>query len=208
MKRISLAIIFASGMLAMVAQDAIRVNYKGAKPTISDFAWSFLSDYVYDENEDDCFNEVKASVKQAWSNYRKGVTQKKGETLTVDNKNGYAVFEHREKNEEFNDMVRVEMCYWNEADGKHKLFAYNVSSFRNGKYEPGQFDGLQFYRYNNATKKLTYCEAPDYVALYVDGAYISYALPRTGKDITVTYWYNNGTKKQKTLKWNGRKFNK
>ena len=22
-------------------------------------------------------------------------------------------------------MTRIEMCFWNEADGKHKLFAYN-----------------------------------------------------------------------------------
>ena len=102
------------------------------------------------------------------------------------------------------------MCYWNEADGKHKLFAYNVKCFRNGKYSPGQFDGLQFYRYNNATKKMTYYQMPGFdSSLYTeDGAYITYSLPRVGKDIVITYWYDNGTKKQKTLKWNGRKFSK
>lgn len=207
MKRKSFAIIFACFALALVAQDAIKVNYKGAKPNISDFAWAFLSDYVYDENDDDCINEVRASVKQAWILHRKGAPQKKGETLTVDNKNGYVVFEHKEMNESYEDLGRVEMCYWNEADGKHKLFAYSVSCFRDGKYEPGQFDGLQFYRYNNATKKMTYCEAPGFEnAIGVDGGYVTYSLPRTGKDITVTYWYENGTKKQKKLKWNGRKF--
>lgn len=207
MKRKSLAIIFACCVLALAAQDAIKVNYKGSKPTISDFAWAFLSDYVYDENVDDCLDEVRSSVKQAWILYRLGASQKKGESLTVDNKNGYTVFEHREKNESNEDLGRVEMCYWNEADGKHKLFAYNVACFRNGKYDPGQFDGIQFYRYNNATKKMTYCEAPGFEARGgVDGAYVSYSLPRNGKDIIVTYWYDNGTKKQKTLKWNGRKF--
>ena len=54
MKRQSLAIIFACCALALVAQDVIKVNYKGSKPTISDFAWAFLSDYVYNENDDDC----------------------------------------------------------------------------------------------------------------------------------------------------------
>ena len=49
------------------------------------------------------------------------------------------------------------MCYWNEADGKHKLFAYNVGCYQNGTYSPGQFDGLTFYRYNNATKQMTPC---------------------------------------------------
>ena len=34
----------------------------------------------------------------------------------------------------------------------------------------------------------------------------SYALPRTGKDITVTTWDDNGKKTQKTLKWNGHGF--
>ena len=38
-----------------------------------------------------------------------------------------------------------------------------------------------------------------------DYAWASYALPRSGKDITVTYW-KDGSKKQKTLKWNGRQF--
>ncbi|MBO4723300.1 MAG: hypothetical protein J5629_10290 [Muribaculaceae bacterium] len=104
-------------------------------------------------------------------------------------------------------MGKVEMCYWNEADGKHKLFAYNVAFFTDGKFDPGQFDGIQFYRYNNATKKMTYCDAPGFDArMRVDGAYVTYSLPRTGKDIIVTYWYDNGTKKQKTLKWNGCKF--
>ena len=99
------------------------------------------------------------------------------------------------------------MCYWNEADKKHKLFAYNVSSFTNGKYNAGQYDVLMFYRYNNATKKMSYCTDTGFDVEYGtgDGAMISYALPRIGKDITVTTWYEKG-KKQKTLKWNGKKF--
>ena len=38
-----------------------------------------------------------------------------------------------------------------------------------------------------------------------DGAFVSYALPRTGKDIVMTTWYPDGPK-QKTLKWGGRRF--
>jgi len=38
-----------------------------------------------------------------------------------------------------------------------------------------------------------------------DGAYVSYDLPRSGKDITVTYWYKD-RKEQKTLKWDGHRF--
>ena len=208
MKRNSLAIIFACCVLALAAQDVIKVNYRGAKPTISDFAWAFLSDYTYDENGDDCLDEVRSSVKQAWINHRKGLPLEEGETITVDEKNGYALYECRTKDGSNDDLCKVEMCYWNEADGKHKLFAYNVALFRNGKYDPGQFDGIQFYRYTNAKKKMVYCEAPGFTPQYgtEDGAYVTHSLPRAGKDITVTSWYENGKKKQRTLKWNGRRF--
>lgn len=210
MKRTSLTIIFACCILALAAQDVIKVNFKGAKPTLSDLAWAYLNDYEYDENGDDCINEARAVVKQAWSVYRKGGELNEDEKLNVDNKNGYAIYEHRSEYESVEDVFQTEMCYWNEADGKHKLFAFNVKCFTNGKYSPGQFDGLQFYRYNNATKKMTYYQMPGFdSSLYTeDGAYITYSLPRVGKDIVITYWYDNGTKKQKTLKWNGRKFSK
>lgn len=34
----------------------------------------------------------------------------------------------------------------------------------------------------------------------------SFALPRSGKDITATLWYENGTQQQRILKWNGHGF--
>ena len=43
MKRLSLAIIFACCTLVMAAQDAIRVNHQGAKPTFSDFITAYLA---------------------------------------------------------------------------------------------------------------------------------------------------------------------
>ncbi|MBQ3324460.1 MAG: hypothetical protein IJG81_06430 [Muribaculaceae bacterium] len=49
MKRKAFAIMFALCALIMLAQDGIKVNYKGAKPTISDFAWAYLS-YMDDED--------------------------------------------------------------------------------------------------------------------------------------------------------------
>ena len=205
MKRISLAIILALFTLSLAAQDVIRVDYKGAKPTISDFAWALLSNYVWDE-EEDVLDESTNAAKYAWTQYRKGLPMDEGDKITVDQKNGYAVYESRDDK----DLLRVEMCYWNEADQKHKLFAYNVRFYEDGKYSPGQFDGLTFYRYDNATKKMTSCEAPgfDVVSATDDGAWVSYDLPRSGKDIIYTEWKDNIKKKQKTLKWNGRRFNK
>ena len=207
MKKTALTLIFACCTLALTAQDVIRVNYKGSRPTISDFAWAFLSDYVYNEDED-VLDEARNAAKNVWIQHRKGIPLDEGKTLTIDEKNGYAAYEFKSEYESVEDLVRIEMCYWNEADGKHKLFAYNVAYFRNGICSPGQFDGLSFYRYNNATKKMTSCDAPGFEVIFgtEDGAWVNYALPRTGKDIIYSEWKDDVKRKQKTLKWNGRKF--
>ncbi len=196
-----LAIIFACCTLTLMAQNVIRVNYQGSKPTISDFAWAFLSSV----NDDDCCSEESINaIKQAWIWHRKGIPLNEGETLFIDRENGYVLYESRYEEH----LLKIEMCYWNEVDRKHKLFACNVASFSNGKYSPGQFDGLTFYRYDNASKTMTLCNDTGIDVAYFtgNGATVSYALPRTGKDITLTSWYDNGKKKQKTLRWNGRRF--
>ncbi len=189
--------------MAVMAQETIKVKYQGAKPTISDFAWSYLSVAALDD--DGCINEADHAFKQAWVKQRNGKKLDKGETLTIDKNNGYVCFESRHEEH----RLKIEMCYWNESDGKHKLVAYNVLSFRDGNYEPGQYDGIVFYRYNNATKKMTMCSVPGFNRVYdvEDGATIYFDLPRTGKDITVNYMnYNTKKVKPKTLKWTGRKF--
>ena len=55
---------------------------------------------------------------------------------------------------------------------------------------------------------MTMCEAPGFNGSFCSDEYdwISYDLPRTGKDIIYTEWKDNAKKKQKTLKWNGSKF--
>ena len=203
MKRIALVILFVSCTLVMAAQNGIKVNYQGEKPTISDFAWAFLS---VDDGEEELEGEADESfnaIKQAWIRHREGLPQEENETLTIDEKNGFVLYEWRYEE----NLLRIEMCSWNESDQKHKLFAYNVGYYSDGEYSPGQFDGIVFCRYDNATREMTYCEAPGFEVEYGtdDGSWVSYDLPRTGKDITVNYWLNVG-KKQKTLKWDGRKF--
>lgn len=206
MKRGSLFIIFACFAMALVAQDAIRVNYKGAHPTISDFVSAYLSSHDAEE-EEGCVDESFNAVSYAWNQRQKGIRLDDGNTITVDEKNGYVIYEYRSEYESVESVLRIEMCYWNEADRRHKLFAYNVSSYQNGRYCVGQFDGITFFRYDNVTKKMTYCEAPGFEEVYTgaDGASISYSLPRVGKDIIVTLWYEN-EKKERTLKWNGHGF--
>ena len=203
MKRLVLAIIFACCTLTLAAQNSMKVNYQGEKPTISDFAWAFLS---ADDGEEELEGEADESfnaIKQAWIHHREGTPQDEYVTLTIDDKNGFVLYEWRYEE----SLLRIEMCFWNESDKKHKLFAYNVGYYSNGEYSPGQFDGILFCRYDNATREMTYCEAPGFEVEYGtdDGAWVSYDLPRTGKDITVNYWHN-GKRTQKTLKWDGQKF--
>ena len=207
MKRTLLAAIFTCCTLALVAQNAIKVKYQGAKPTISDFVTAFVFSDNHEDDEDECVDESFNAIRYVWDCHLKGTPLREGETLNVDVKNGYVCYECRSEYESVEDLGRWEMCFWNESDGKHKLFAYNVSWFRNGTYHPGQYDGLVFFRYDNATKKMKQCDAPGFEMRYGtdDGDWISYALPRTGKDIIVTTWHKNGPK-QKTLKWNGHKF--
>jgi hypothetical protein len=156
------------------------------------------------EGDDDCSDESFNAVKQAWNTKRAGKALRKSETLTIDEKNGFVLYENKIDE----NLLRVEMCYWNESDGKHKLFAYNVACYTDLKYSPGQFDGLTFLRYDNATKRMTYCESPGFEAVMGNnnGEWISYALPRAGKDIAVTTWLKSGKKQLRQLKFNGSKF--
>lgn len=201
MKGKLLAIVFAFFALAMTAQDAIKVDFKGANPSITDLAWAFLKDASeYDEEE--CGDHPTDAVYNAMINNRDGIALDEGETLTIDEKNGYIVYEWVADSY----VIRMEMCYWNEVDGKHKLFAFNnMASFyiTDGRPIVTETSGMTFYRYNNATKEMTYCTPPGFTMEYSN---VAYALPRTGKDITITKWHNDGTKTAKTLKWNGRRF--
>ncbi len=199
MKRITLTLLFACCALIVAAQEDIRVSYQGARPTVTDFAWAYLS--WLDREADECDREAFSGVYNALLRYRQGQPQVERATLTVDEKNGYILFEWAYDN----FVLRVEMCYWNESDGKHKLFAYSHWSYENGKPLMGQYDGLDFFRYNNATKKMRMCDAPGFDVEYMN---TTYTLPRQGKDIIKTKWDDNGGKRQTTLKWNGRRFSR
>ena len=199
MKKFCMLAAFVVMTITANAQDDFRVNYQGASPTIVDFAWAFL--FSDDDDEEECDQEATAGIKNALMRYRQGKPQEENVTFTVDTKNGYMVYESRYEEH----LSRIEMCYWNEADKKHKLFAYSHWCFSNGRPSQGQYDTLVFSRYNNATKKMTMCDTPGFDVDYYKTTYV---LPRTGKDIIATKWNDDGTKTQKTLKWNGRGFSK
>ena len=202
----------AFSIFAMFAQEeVIRVEFNGKQPTIRDFMQAYFQSLPDINDLDEC--DVEGM--QLLENFRiavlyqsEDVALRPTEKLEIDLKNGYACYEQRYESV----LHRIEMCYWNESDGKHKLFACVRQTFDNGWYSGGQFDGYEFFRYNNATKTMKPISNEE---IGVDAAIqescnmnvlISISLPRKGKDIEVTWWDRNGECGATSLKWNGHGF--
>ena len=73
-----------------------QVSYQGEKPGISDFAGSYLTDMI--DSDDDCMEGVMLyrDLHQAMKRQAKGLPLADGETLTVDSRNGYLIYEKNE----------------------------------------------------------------------------------------------------------------
>lgn len=166
-------------------------------PDIVDFVTVFLS-----EPED----ELRGSIAPEWQKYLKNEKLSKGVTITVDKKNGYVRYEMdydvAYPKDKTGQKTCVEYCYWNCADGLHKLFAENVLLTDNNGPFYTEFSGLYIYAYDNATQKLYMIDQSLLGMGEVDQGEVTFALPRQGKDIEVTY--SNGSKKK--LAWNGKGF--
>ena len=200
MKRLSLAIMFVFCTLTMAAQDGIQVLYEGAQPNIYDFACAFI--FQDDGDAEDCDHEATSGIAEALERYRQNENQNDNVTLVVDKKGGFISYKHQYQGH----TQLIEMCYWNEADKKHKLFAFSNWSYFNDLPDQGQYDTLVFLRYTNATKKMEFCASPGFEVTYEQNT--TYSLPRVGKDIIINKWDKDGLKTQKILKWNGHGFNK
>lgn len=170
-------------------------------PDIVDFVTVFLS-----ETED----ELRGSIAPEWQKYLKNEKLSKGVTITVDKKNGYVRYEMDEdvanpKNKTGYKSY-VEYCYWNCADGTHKLFAENCGITQNGKAVFTEFSGLYIYAYDNATQKLFMIDQ-DLLGINDEmHGEVTFALPRVGKDIEESI-INGEKTTQKKLVWNGKGFN-
>jgi hypothetical protein len=165
------------------------VSYK--VPDISGFVTGYLSDPQ---------DEHAGYLSGVWKKHLKNQALEKDEKVTVDSKNGYVSFESGPDKEGYKSVT--EMCYWNCADGLHKLFAENVIATQNGKPIYTEFSGLYIYVYDNATQTLYFVDQ-DLLGITEElHGEISFSLPRQGKDIKV--FFGDGT--QKTLSWNGKGF--
>ena len=175
----------------------IMVRFKGAQPTIKDFVSALLAA----SGEDEALN----GLKEAWGFYKNGMKQMPGEDLIVDTENGYVGYTELSGN----DRLVIECCYWNYGDKRHKLLAVTNDLAMNGKPVVGQFTGITFYKYDNATRQMNVVYG-DEVGLALDTPdgteVVTHALPRQGKTIVFTYHTSSGKKIEKRLTWNGTKF--
>ena len=181
--------------------DDITVSFKGTSPNIKDFVAAFLS-------QEDETDESLNGMRKAWDFYKNGMKQMPGDDLIVDVQNGYAGYESTDTDDDNTYRLVIECCYWNYADKKHKLVALSNDLYMNGKAIAGQYTGITFYKYNNATRKMKVVygdelnlgfEAPDGTEA------TSHALPRQGKTIVFSYYTPSG-KRDFRLTWNGSRF--
>ena len=194
MKRIML---FAMAMVLGLAVQAqgIRVSYKGANPTISDFVTTYLS------QEDD--EEMIKGIWEDWQSYQQGKALSNGASFTVDVKNGFIRYDKRYTAKTYS---YTEFCYWNCKDNQHKLFAVNRGCIEETTPVTAQFTGLKFYTYDNSTKRMVQTYNTDLgAAIHSSSAVVTYVLPQTGKNIMATIHARQGDIPI-LMKWNGAKF--
>ena len=139
MKRLSLAIVCACCTLAVAAQEeGFRVNYQGAKPTIKNFAKAYITSLLNPEDEEPEGDGLYMyeSIQKAMICKEKGQPLEKNETLTIDLKNGFLVYE--ETDDYY--VYRIEMCYWNEADHAPLLFYPSSPARDRGESGPANLE--------------------------------------------------------------------
>ena len=199
---------FVLTSVAAVAQEPYEVEYpeydiivttNPTSPSIVDFVTALVA-----EPED----EFIGMLSDAWQLYLTGQPATKGGTMLVDKKNGFMSYtldyDEAYPEDAHGLMIRAEMCYWNCADGKHKLVAQNAMTIEDGIYIYGQFDGITFYLYDTETHRLSpvYNIIEDYEDDYEN---ITYELPQKGKNIKVRVQTSSGVI-NKLLVWDGYRF--
>lgn len=177
--------------------DSIRIEVKskGASPTISDFATAILR-HCKEEPFLDKMNEE-------WALYQQKRPLRHHGRFIVDTRNGF--LSYTMPITEADETLTLEMCFWNCADGKHRLLGCNVTKKCGGDYCWSEFVGCSFYLYDNAQKTMRQL-LPEDIGTLFDGQGLSvFFLPRKGKDIRVTV-LSEDERWDEILKWNGYTF--
>lgn len=202
MKRLLFLLILPFMAVSVMAQsydEGLPVRFSGSSPGITDFLNAILS-------QEDC-GELLGAYAQHWKQYRKGQKLSPGVKITVDQKNGYVCYEQTYPEDD--SRVTVETCYWNCKDGRHKLIAQSIMTYQHGRRLCAQYDGITFYRYDAARRRMKWESAYDLCGeaftdvANKDGTIIS--LPRIGKDVQLSERTATG-KRHYVLEWTGNGF--
>ena len=210
---------YPKDVLTPVESEITKVKFKGAAPGICDFITTL-------NNQEEGMFMDSGNVIDSWNHYLNNEKQEPGADIIVDKKNGYVCqsfyFSYEINGETREEKATCEMCYWNCADGKHKLIAENVISMMDGKYVIGQYSGTMFFLYDNATRKM-WAVDDELIGAYVEpvideancqtgkemtvsGETVAvYSLPQQGKDINVVV-YRGNKKTEARLVWDGMRF--
>lgn len=213
LKSLLIIAICAIPAIAMAQPGTCNVKYSGTKPTITDFARAYCSQF-----------EAGSPERQALAAFTKGNSKR----CVVDIKNGYVKYTCETGGETFT----LEMCYWNCDNKNHKLIGINRVLGGSGLDE----SYLEFYRYNVKSKIMNLIQEPfDREPEPIDMIDRSratkkvindvrsaenedankyqpiFSLPRTGKNITFRMAEPTAVPKAMqrtgTLIWNGSSFN-
>ncbi|MBO6251862.1 MAG: hypothetical protein IJ632_05860 [Muribaculaceae bacterium] len=128
---------------SVLCEDYGIVNYKGKAPSIVDFVTA-----LQDPEE---HPEFWGEFYDAWHRYLRGRSPRRYERLTVDRQHGYVFYDRHYQDDDMDSRGCLEYCYWNCADGKHKIVAESLYFLYNGRASAGQYDGVQFFLYDNDT---------------------------------------------------------
>ena len=209
-------VMMALPAICVAQPEACKVTFTGKTPTIKDFARAYCSQF-----------DAGIFERQALAAFAKGNSKQGNTECVVDTQNGYVKYTSPADG----DMMTLEMCYWNCDNKNEKLVAVNTI------YRGMGFDEsfLSFYRYNVKTKTMRLIEAPfdrepdvsdlidediadkETVDMVLNSRnedsnkyQPSFALPRTGKDITCRMADQNAIPKQYQkeckLIWDGSSF--
>ncbi len=191
------------------AEMACPVTYTGARPTISDFVTAYFS-------SDDGYPEILGDCMLAWNAYKQGKKLAKGSAILLDTKNGYMRYTQNLRKAygtdwSDKDVYHMDMCYWNCADNRHKVFAVALYGMEHGKYVDGQYGGMTLFIYDNDTRNM-YQVSTDDMGINFDytpqgETYPVHVvkLPRTGKDIIHEIYYGSNKTVRKHI-WDGMRF--
>ena len=209
MKKILLSALFllclSPFLKAQEEEDwSIPVSFTGQNPVISDFLTALLTrDYMGDSF---------GGIHDKWESYRLGRPLSDDCSFLVDQRNGYIRFDSSYTDEFGTYSSTAEYCFWNCSDGRHKLVAENMLSFKDGEPFESQMSGLSLYMYDSGTKKMVPVYAYDLGldlddVMPLDTNITVRWLPRTGKTIQYIFYAPSGDA-MAAFTWDGRKFKK